>query len=273
MRDSRSKLSRKNSAKDSRSQPLLHKWQEEKKEEESAKRSKRKARFKPGVAFFFCSVVARMFAPSVGTMIDGEHAITTSGGTAWRRRQRLLRAFRRYVLWHSKMEIAAAIHHTSRLRTSTTQTVNFASVPAAATYAATASVPVVEHVTPDPAVYTASAPANEYTVSAPGNEYVASARVIEYVTPAPVTTFLEPPVPAVYTVQVCELPNVQNTFETPQSQTVGKIVEHPEIRTFQGTRASKSLGTAPGRHVAFSEIVEWWILSPLSLLNLRFLYP
>ena len=136
------------------------------------------------------------------------------------------------------MEIAAAIHHTSRLRTSTTiaaiQTVNFALVPAAAPYAATASVPVVEHVTPDPAVYSASAPANEYTVSAPVNEYVASARVIENVTPAPVTTLLEPPVPAVYTVQVCH--------ETPQSQTVEKIVEIPEIRTFQGTRASESFG-------------------------------
>ena len=131
----------------------------------------------------------------------------------------------------------------SRLRTSTTiaatQTVNFAPIPAAAPCAATASVPVVEHVTPDPAVYTASAPANEYTVSAP---------VIEYVTPAPVTTLLEPPVPAVYTVQVCH--------ETPQSQTVEKIVEVPEIRIFQGTRASESLGTAPGRHVAFTEIVE-----------------
>ena len=53
---------------------------------------------------------------------------------------------------------------------------------------------MVEHV--------ASAPANECTVSAPVNEYVASARVIECVTPALVTTFLEPPVPAVYTVQV-----------------------------------------------------------------------
>ena len=51
---------------------------------------------KPGVAFLF--VVARMFAPSVGTMINGEHAFATSGGTAWRRRQRRLRAFRRYVL-------------------------------------------------------------------------------------------------------------------------------------------------------------------------------
>ena len=164
-----------------------------------------------------------MFAFLVGTMMDGEHVFATSGGTAWRRRQRRLRAFRRYVLWHSKMEIAAAIHHTSRQRTPTTtaatQTVNYASVPAAATYAAaTASVLVIEHVTPDPAVYTAPAPANEY---------VASARVIEYATPARVTTFLEPPVPAVFTVQVCD--------ETPQSQTVEKIVEIPEIRNFQGT--------------------------------------
>ena len=92
----------------------------------------------------FCfSVVARMFAPSVGTMMDGEHAFASSGGTAWRR-QRRLRAFRRFVLWHSKMEIPAALHHTSRQRTSTTaaatQTMNFAPVPAPATYAATASV-------------------------------------------------------------------------------------------------------------------------------------
>ena len=50
--------------------------------------------------------------------------------------------------------------------------------------------------------------------------------------------------------------NVQNTFETPQSQTVEKVVEIPQIRTFQGTRASESLETAPGRHVAFSEMVQ-----------------
>ena len=76
-----------------------------------------------------------MFAPLVGTMINGKHAFATTGGTAWRRRQRRLRAFRRYVLWHSEMEIAAALHHTSGLRTSSTtaatQSVNFASVPAA----------------------------------------------------------------------------------------------------------------------------------------------
>ena len=161
-----------------------------------------------------------------------------------RRRQRRFRAFRRYPFGYSKMEIAAVIHHTSRLRTSTTiaatQTVKFAPVPAAAPYAATASVPVAEHVAPDPAVFTASAPANEFSVSALVNEYVASPRVIEYVTPAHVTTLLEPPVPAACTVQVCH--------ETPQSQTVEKIVEIPEIPTFQGTRASEGLGTAPGRH-------------------------
>ena len=155
-----------------------------------------------------------------------------------------LRSFRRYILWHSKIEIAAAIHHTSRLRTSTTiaatQTVNIAPVPAAATCAATASVPVVGHVTPDPAVYTASAPANEYTVSAPVNEYVASARVIEYVTPAPVTTLLVPPVPAVYTVQVCH------------------------VRTIQGTQTSESLGTVPVRHTAPAELVDKVELGPPS---------
>ena len=66
-------------------------------------------RIKPGVAFLL--VVARMFAPSVGTMMNGEHAFATG------------------------MEIATALHHTSGLRTSSTaaatQSVNFASVPAA----------------------------------------------------------------------------------------------------------------------------------------------
>ena len=66
-----------------------------------------------GVAFL---VVTRKFAPSVGVMSNGAHAFATSGGAAWRRRQRRLRAFRRYVLWHSKMEVAAALHHTSGLR-------------------------------------------------------------------------------------------------------------------------------------------------------------
>ena len=59
------------------------------------------------------SVVAVMFAPSVGAMSNGAHAFATSDGTAWRPRQRRLRAFRRYVLWHSKMEVAAALHHTA----------------------------------------------------------------------------------------------------------------------------------------------------------------
>ena len=76
-------------------------------------------RFKQ-VSPFVLSVVTRMFAPSVGTMTNGAHAFATSGGPDWRRRQRRLRAFRRYVLWHSKMEVAAALHHTSGMRASST---------------------------------------------------------------------------------------------------------------------------------------------------------
>ena len=88
----------------------------------------------------FFSVVARMFAPSVGTMMDGEHAFATIGGTAWRRRQRRLSCiFARFVLWTSKMEVAAALHH--RQRTSTTaaatQTMNCSPDLAATTYSAT----------------------------------------------------------------------------------------------------------------------------------------
>ena len=71
---------------------------------------------------FFFSVVALMFAPSVGTMLDGEHAFATSGGTARQRRQRRSRAFRRFVPWSSKMEVAAALHYT-RQRTSMTSAV------------------------------------------------------------------------------------------------------------------------------------------------------
>ena len=97
-----------------------------------------------------------MFAPSVGTMMDGEHAFATSGVTAWRRRQGRFRAFRRYVLLLSKMEIAAALHHTSRQRTSTTtaatQTVNYVFVSAAATCAAPASVHLTEYATPAPVI-------------------------------------------------------------------------------------------------------------------------
>ena len=63
-----------------------------------------------------------MFAPSVGAMSNGAHAFATNGGAAWRRRQRRLRAFRRYVLWHSKMEVAAALHHTSGLRRTAVET-------------------------------------------------------------------------------------------------------------------------------------------------------
>ena len=89
----------------------------------------------------FFSVVTTMFAPSVGAVMDGEHAFATSGGTAWRRRQRRLRAFRRFVLWHSKMEVAAALHHTSRQRTATTaaatQTMSYPPDPADASYFAT----------------------------------------------------------------------------------------------------------------------------------------
>ena len=98
-----------------------------------------------GVAFCF-SVVARMFAPSVGTVKDGEHAFATSGGTAWRRRQRRLRAFRRFVLWRSKMEVAAALHHSSGLRTSS-----------AAQFSSTAVEPIA------PRVVGSLPPAEEFT--------------------------------------------------------------------------------------------------------------
>ena len=165
------------------------------------------------MSHFVSSVVARMFAPSVGTMMDGEHAFAASGGTAWRRRQRRLRAFRRSVLWHSKMEIAAALHHISRQRTSTTatatQTTNFGPVPAAATYAATASfsapAPAIEIVIPSPVIEYVThhlmspmqpAPAADYVVPAPDDTYAAPAPVITpadaCATPAAMIQYVEP---------------------------------------------------------------------------------
>ena len=89
-----------------------------------------------------------MFAPSVGTMMNGAHAFATSGGTAWRRRQRRLRAFRRYVLWHSKMEVAAALHHTSGMRASTTAQFSTTSVDPSAPRVVGSRPPVEEFTLP-----------------------------------------------------------------------------------------------------------------------------
>ena len=92
------------------------------------------------------------------------------------------------VLWHSKMDIDAAIHHISRQRASTTaaatQTMKFAPVLAAGTYAATASVPVIVYITPGPVENTAPAPVNENVASAHVSEYVAPSLVTEHETPA-----------------------------------------------------------------------------------------
>ena len=83
---------------------------------------------------------------------------------------------------------------------------------------------MVEYITPDPAVFTASAPVTEY---------VASALVTEYVAPAAVTTLLEPPVQIVQVVQV------------PQVLIFEKIVQNPEILCAQSAQTSESLGTTP----------------------------
>ena len=60
--------------------------------------------------------------------------------------QRRLRAFRRFVLWHSKMEVVAALHHSSGLRTST-----------AAQFSSTAVEPIA------PRVVDSLPPAEEFT--------------------------------------------------------------------------------------------------------------
>ena len=151
-----------------------------------------------------------MIAPSVGAMMDGEHASATSGGTAWRRRQRRLRALRRFILWSTKMEVAAALHHTARQRTrladDATQTtsacdrsapvfdyivpppvnLNIASPPAAACAATATLSPVIEYVAPAPTVFHATtAPVIKYVAPALADTYPAPAPGIEYVAPAP----------------------------------------------------------------------------------------
>ena len=86
--------------------------------------------------------------------MDGEHAYATSGGTAWRRRQRRLRARRLFILWSTKMEVAAALHHTARQRLTgeATQTTSACDRSNAATHTETyaASAPVFDYVAPAP---------------------------------------------------------------------------------------------------------------------------
>ena len=85
-------------------------------------------------------------------------------------------------------------------------------------------------------------------------EYVQPAPVVEYVTPAPAVTYAAP-TPEAEPVQVPQVRIVQKTIKIPQRQIVEKSVEIPDVRTIQSTRISEVLGTAPGRHVAFSEVV------------------
>ena len=157
-----------------------------------------------------------MFVPLVGTMMDGEHAFATSGGTAWRRRQRRIRAFRRLVLWHSKMEVAAALHHKSRQRSTSTavatQTMNYAPDPAYSATTMTTSalieyvapapviadflelpMPVIEHVMPAPVVnHTAPSATTPAPTDTPVIEHVELAPVIGYIALGPPLTFSTP---------------------------------------------------------------------------------
>ena len=85
----------------------------------------------------------------------------------------------------------------------------------AVTYAAIASVPVVEPVAPAPAVLAAPAP------------------VAEHVTPVTtdITHLLEPPLPLfLHSDIVVDVPVVQ-VVQVPQVQIIEKIVEIPEIQS------------------------------------------
>ena len=108
----------------------------------------------------------------------------------WRRRQRRLRAFRRFVLWHSKMEIAAALHHTSTQRTATieaaTQTMSYAPDPADASYTVTSMTNSIADFLEPPV------PVIEYVAPAPAVTFAAPTPVIELVAPAPAVTYGRP---------------------------------------------------------------------------------
>ena len=98
------------------------------------------------------------------------------------------------------LEVAAALHHTSRQRTSTTaaatQTMNCAPDPAAATYSAT-------------------------TMTTSG--------LIEYVEPVPVIAdFLGPPVPVIEHVMPTPVVNYTALFETTPAPTDIPVIEHIE---------------------------------------------
>ena len=143
---------------------------------------------------------------------------------------------------------------------------------------ATASVPVVGYITPDPAVYTAlapvneyvaSAPVNEYVASAPVNEYVASARVIEYVAPAPVTTLLEPPVPVLSTLcwfLRCRSCKTQSRLHSCRSWR--KLLSFQQPVLLKVPHTSVRWGTAPVSPMKPAEIIDVAELEPHSLPNL-----
>ena len=125
-------------------------------------------------------------------------AARVMAGAAVRRRQRFLRSVWRHEQLCLRMMAATMSHHSWQSRASVGVQTDEAPAPVAEY--------IVPAPTPDPAVYTASAPVNEY---------VASSYVIEYVAPAPVTTLLEPPVPVVQVVQVRHVQIIEKTVETP----------------------------------------------------------
>ena len=107
--------------------------------------------------------------------------------------------------------------------------------------------PVVEHRAPDPTVHAAPAPDISLLLEPP-------APLIQYIDKTV-------DVPVVQVVQVSHVQDVQNTSR-PHSCQSSRKNDVSETRTIQGTQTSESLGTAPGRHVAFSEMVEVVELEP-----------
>ena len=139
---------------------------------------------------FFFSVVARMLTPSVLTMMDCEHAslpvVAPHGDDDSDARVP-------FAVSSTKMEVAAALHHTARQRTATT-----AAATQTMTYAATATSTsvLIEHVAPAPAVTVDElAPVMEHVAPAPAataDTFSELSSVIDYVAPTPVGNYAAP---------------------------------------------------------------------------------
>ena len=147
-----------------------------------------------------------------------------SGVTAWRRRQRRLRAHRRFILWSTKMEVAAALHHAARQRTSLTDDATTQPEPPAASCAAAfAPAPVIGYVAPAPAGEGSS----RWKRHLAKPEYVAPTSDVTDTAPTPVIEYVAPPP---YVLSATPATVIEDVTPTPAviCATTVPVIEHVE---------------------------------------------